>query len=186
MKPSQLRIIGGQWRSRQLQFQEVEGLRPTPARVRETLFNWLQRDIVGSRCLDLFAGSGALGVEAASRGAAQVVQVESDAQACRFLHRNREALQATQIQIVQQEVMRFLAIGEVVPFNVVFLDPPFHKGLAAQTCHWLEDKGWLAPYSKIYVEVERSLAFSGFPEQWQLLKEQTAGDVRYGLWQRSY
>lgn len=177
---NKLRIIGGTWRSRQLNFVDVPGLRPTPARVRETLFNWLQTDIIGSRCLDLYAGSGALGFEAASRGAKLVVQVESHAEACRALHTNATALQATQIKRVQMDVFRYLA-GDAEIFDVVFLDPPFGKGLAAQTCHWLADKGWLSPYAKIYVETEAKLKVEEYPASWQLLKSKQAGDVAYHL-----
>ncbi|GAB6140040.1 16S rRNA (guanine(966)-N(2))-methyltransferase RsmD [Methylosoma difficile] len=177
---NKLRIIGGNWRSRQLAFVDAPGLRPTPARVRETLFNWLQTDIIGSRCLDLYAGSGALGFEAASRGAKRVVQVEQNPLACRALKGNAVALDAQQIKLVQADVFRFLA-GDAESFDVVFLDPPFAMGLAAQTCHWLHDKDWLAPDAKIYVETEASLKLDGFPETWQLLKSKQAGEVAYHL-----
>lgn len=180
---SKLRIIGGQWRSRQLFFEELPGLRPTPARVRETLFNWLQHDVISSRCLDLYAGSGSLGVEAASRGAKAVVQVEHDAQACRQLKANTVKLEADNIKIVQQEVFRFLA-GDADPFDLVFLDPPFGKQLAEQTCHWLEDKGWLSDQAKIYVEVEKKLELQSMPAGWRELKHKVAGEVAYYLFQR--
>lgn len=180
---SKLRIIGGQWRSRQLLFEDAPGLRPTPARVRETLFNWLQYDVSGSRCLDLYAGSGALGAEAASRGARYVVQVEHDAQACRFLKGNCDKLQAKQIKIVQQDVFRFLA-GDAEPFDLAFLDPPFGQHLAQQTCFWLEDKGWLAERAKIYVEVEKGLALNDMPDTWRRLKHKSAGEVDYYLFER--
>lgn len=181
---NKLRIIGGVWRSRQLRFAGVPGLRPTPDRVRETLFNWLQMDIVGKQCLDLYAGSGALGFEAASRGAKSVVQVESNAEACRNLHDNRQALSATQVRLVQMDAMRFLA-GDAQPFDIVFLDPPFGKNLVPLTCLWLEQKGWLAPAAKIYLETERGFDLAGIPDSWQCLKSKTAGDVAYHLFQRS-
>ncbi len=180
---NKLRIIGGDWRSRQIKFVDAPGLRPTPARVRETLFNWLQNDIVGSRCLDLFAGSGALGFEAASRGARAVVQVESNAEVCRFLKTNTIALEANQIRIVQQEVFRYLAV-DAEPFDVVFLDPPFALNIATQTCHWLEDKGWLARFAKIYVEIESKQQLEKMPANWALLRHKTAGDVGYYLFER--
>ncbi|WP_305909151.1 16S rRNA (guanine(966)-N(2))-methyltransferase RsmD [Methylomarinum sp. Ch1-1] len=182
---NKLRIIGGEWRSRQLVFDDAPGLRPTPARVRETLFNWLQHQVIGSRCLDLYAGSGALGVEAASRGAKFVLQVESSAQACRQLKANSVKLGAEQIKIVQQDVFRFLA-GDVEPFDLVFLDPPFGKQLASQTCHWLEDKGWLAPQATIYVEVEKGLPLNDMPVNWRQLKNKSAGEVDYYLFERNY
>ncbi len=180
---NKLRIIGGQWRSRQLKFTETPGLRPTPARVRETLFNWLQYDVAGSRCLDLYAGSGALGFEAASRGAVKVVQVEQDRDACRQLHTNAEALAAQQVKIVNSEVFRFLA-GNAEIFDLAFLDPPFAKGLAVQTCQWLEDKEWLAENAKIYLETEQNLSLQDIPENWSLLKEKQAGEVNYRLFER--
>ena len=182
---NQIRIIGGQWRSRQISFYDTPGLRPTPARVRETLFNWLQYDIPSSRCLDLYAGSGALGLEAASRGAKSVVQVEANPDACRALKETTVKLAATNIKIIQSDVFRYLAT-DVEPFDIVFLDPPFGLSLAVQTCQWLEDKGWLSQQAKIYVEAESKLKFiDGLPGNWQLLKSKTAGEVGYQLFARS-
>ena len=180
---SKLRIIAGDWRSRQLLFQDTPGLRPTPARVRETLFNWLQHDVVASQCLDLFAGSGALGFEAASRGAKSVVMVENNAQACRLIKENTVKLSAQQIKIIQTDVFKFLA-GDAFPFNLVFLDPPFAKNMAQQTCQWLEDKGWLAPHAKVYVEVESKLVLKDMPINWRILKSKKAGEVSYTLFER--
>jgi 16S rRNA (guanine966-N2)-methyltransferase len=180
---SKIRIIAGEWRSRQLLFEDTPGLRPTPARVRETLFNWLQQDVTGSRCLDLYAGSGALGFEAASRGAKSVSIVESNAQACRLIKENTVKLSANQIKIIQSDVFRFLA-GEASPFDLVFLDPPFGKNMAWQTCLWLEDKGWLISHAKVYVEVESTLILEGMPLNWTLLKSKKAGDVAYYLFER--
>lgn len=180
---NKIRIIGGEWRSRQINFVDAPGLRPTPDRVRETLFNWLQFDIPGSRCLDLYAGSGALGFEAASRGAKAVIQVESNPDACRALKENAIKLAATNINIIQIDVFRYLA-GDAEAFDIVFLDPPFGLNLIVQTCHWLEDKGWLNPHSKIYVEAESKLKFlDDLPTHWQLLKSKTAGDVGYHLFE---
>lgn len=183
-KQSKLRIIAGEWRSRQLVFEDTPELRPTPSRVRETVFNWLQTDVIASHCLDLFAGSGALGFEAASRRAKRVVMVENNAQACRLINQNKVKLSAEQIKIVQGDVFKFLA-GGATPFDVVFLDPPFSKGMAQQTCQWLEDKGWLTPQAKIYVEVERQLVLDGVPENWQCLKHKKAGEVAYYLFERN-
>ncbi len=183
---NKIRIIGGQWRSRQLPFQDFPGLRPTPARVRETLFNWLQHDIVGSRCLDLYAGSGALGFEAASRGAKQVIQVEKNPQICRQLQANAQLLKANQLRLIQQDVFRYLATGEQQPFDIIFLDPPFKQNLAVQTCQWLEEKRWLADDARIYVEVEKGLSLAGLPENWHLLRQKTAGEVDYYLMLRDF
>jgi 16S rRNA (guanine966-N2)-methyltransferase len=178
---NKLRIIGGDWRSRQLSFVDAPGLRPTPARVRETLFNWLQYDIFGKQCLDLYAGSGALGFEAASRGAKSVIQVENNVQACRCLKDNALALSAAdRITVVQSDVLRYLE-GGAQAFDVVFLDPPFALtnppgvdlhlpagrragqpcvNLVVQTCLLLENNGWLAKHAKVYVETERHFDFS--------------------------
>lgn len=180
---NKVKIIGGQWRGRNLPFPNVAGLRPTPARVRETLFNWLQYDIAASRCLDLYAGSGALGMEAASRGAKQVVQVDNNAQVCRQLKANTELVSAIQVKVVQQDVFRYLA-GDAEGFNLVFLDPPFAQGLAVQAANWLEDKLWLASHAKIYIEVEHDLKLTGLPESWEMLKHKTAGEVGYYVFQR--
>lgn len=181
---SKLRIIAGEWRSRQLVFEDTPGLRPTPARVRETVFNWLQNDVRANQCLDLYAGSGALGFEAASRGAKSVVMVENHAKACRLIKENTLKLSAEQIKIVQSDVFKYLS-GDANPYDLVFLDPPFEKGLAPQTCQWLEEKGWLSENAKIYVEVESRLELDDMPENWLCLKRQKAGDVGYYLFQRN-
>jgi len=180
---NKLKIIGGNWRSRSVTFVDAPGLRPTPARVRETVFNWLQHDIIGRRCLDLYAGSGALGFEAASRGAKWVIQVENNALACRALKENAIKLAADQIKIVQSDVFRYLA-GDAEPFDVVFIDPPFAMALAVQTCQWLEEKGWLSKHAKIYVEAESALKLDGMPENWRQLKSKVAGEVGYHLFER--
>lgn len=180
---NKLRIIGGIWRSRQVKFIDAQGLRPTPARVRETLFNWLQADLIGSRCMDLYAGSGALGFEAASRGAKSVILVDNNALTCRTLHENAAHLGAAQIKIIQADAFRYLA-GDTQTFDLVFVDPPFAMNLAVQTCSWLEDKGWLSRHAKIYVETESSLKLEGIPENWRLLKSKVAGEVAYQLFQR--
>ena len=182
--PNKLKIIGGNWRSRSITFVDAPGLRPTPARVRETLFNWLQNDIMGRRCLDLYAGSGALGFEAASRGAKSVTQVESNPLACRALKENAIKLTAERIKIVQSDVFRYLA-GDAEPFDVVLIDPPFAMALAVQTCQWLEEKGWLSQHAKIYVEAESSLKLDGMPPNWRQLKSKVAGEVGYHLFEKS-
>ena len=180
---NKLRIIGGDWRSRCITFVDAPGLRPTPARVRETVFNWLRNDIIGSRCMDLYAGSGALGFEAASRGAKSVIQIENNALACRALKENTVKLNADQIKIVQADVFRYLA-GDADLFDVVFIDPPFALSLAVQTCQWLEEKSWLSKHAKIYVETESTLKLDGLPENWRLLKSKVAGEVGYHLFER--
>lgn len=180
---NKVRIIAGEWRSRQLAFTELPGLRPTPDRVRETLFNWLQNVIYGSRCLDLFAGSGALGFEAASRGAKRVIQVENNSVACKFLAENAKLLNARQVKVVNSDVFRFLA-GDAEPFDIVFMDPPFKKDQVMQTCQWLEDKVWLAETAKIYIETERGFDLDGLPANWKNLRSKQNGDVSYNLFER--
>ena len=182
-KRGALKIIGGQWRSRQIDVLDAEGLRPTPNRVRETLFNWLQSDVFNSRCLDLFAGSGALSFEAASRGAKSVIQIENNAAACGALKRNAEKLAASQIQMTQSDVLAYLAKPPANPFDIVFIDPPFGLGLVAQSCALLEKNLWLAPYAKIYVETETILTVDDLPERWHLLKSKIAGEVAYRLFE---
>jgi 16S rRNA (guanine966-N2)-methyltransferase len=178
-----LRIIGGEWRSRQISFDDAPGLRPTPARVRETLFNWLQTDIVNSSCLDLFAGSGALGFEAASRGARTVIQVDNHPRTCQKLRDNIAKLSATQIQVVQMDALAFLG-NSTGQFSLVFLDPPFAEGLIQPSCRQLSDSNLLAPYAKIYVEAERHCKLDDMPKNWRLLKHKTAGDVGFSLFQQ--
>ncbi len=125
---NKVRVIGGQWRSRLLTFSDTPGLRPTPVRIRETLFNWLQHDIIGSRCLDLFAGSGALGIEALSRGARNVIQVEQDAGACQSLRANKVQLSAQKLEVIEMDVEQYLQTERAV-FDLVFLDPLLGKVL---------------------------------------------------------
>lgn len=179
---NKIKIIGGNWRSRQIEVLDAQGLRPTPNRVRETLFNWLQGDIFNAHCLDLFAGSGALSFEAASRGAKSVVQIENNAAACGILKSNSEKLGASQIQTVQTDALIFLAKPPVVPFEIVFLDPPFGLDLVMQSCKLLQKNDWLMPFAKVYVETEITLKLD-LPENWRLLKDKKAGEVAYRLFE---
>jgi 16S rRNA (guanine966-N2)-methyltransferase len=182
-QPGRLRIIGGQWRSRVLPVIDQPGLRPTPDRVRETLFNWLQGDIAGARCLDLFAGSGALGFEAASRGAAQVVLVENQPAACQLLQDNISTLGAGQIQLVRQEALRWLAQCRQA-FDVVFLDPPYGSGLLGETCALLERQHCLAAEALIYLELASEQGLPELPANWQIIRGKKAGQVGYHLIKR--
>ena len=183
---NQFRIIGGEWRSRKLTFPDAEGLRPTSGRVRETLFNWLQDDLAGARCLDLFAGSGALGLEAASRGAATVIQVENSQPVIRALKANKERLKATRISIIKADTLAFLKKRVGSGFDLVFMDPPFHQNLLLPTCRLLEQNDWLNEGAKIYLEVEKRFELEGeglLPRNWQQLKSKKAGEVCYFLYQ---
>jgi 16S rRNA (guanine966-N2)-methyltransferase len=176
----QLRIIGGRWRSRRLHFPDVEGLRPTPDRVRETLFNWLAPLIEGARCLDLFAGSGALGIEALSRGAAEVIFIERQPLAARQLRQNLAQLGEPSAQVIQTDALVWLG-GPSRPFDVIFLDPPFGVDLLVPACKKLEQGDWLADGARIYLETERDAGNLELPENWKLIREKTAGQVSYRL-----
>lgn len=182
---NEIRLIAGEWRSRKLRFPDIEGLRPTPDRVRETLFNWLRDDVEGARCLDLYSGSGALGFEAASRGAARVIQVESDPRVVAALRHHCELLSATQVHVRQENVRQFLTETPEAGFDIVFLDPPFRRGWLVPTCVLLERGGWLAEHARIYLEAERELKLDGLPATWQRLRHGEAGDVAYALYQRN-
>lgn len=148
-----VRIIAGRWRGSRLDIPEVAGLRPTPDRVRETLFNWLQGHIAGLRCLDLYAGSGALGFEAASRGAAHVVMVERDHDAVAALLASAHRLQAANVDIIHADALTWLA-RPTLRFDVAFIDPPFAAGLHQRTLDLLSP--WLAPGAQVYVEYGRA------------------------------
>ncbi len=178
-----LRIIGGTWRGRKLRFPAVELIRPTPDRVRETLFNWLGARIQGARCLDLFAGSGALGLEALSRGAAAVTFVERDAAAAHALAATLSAWGAPGTQVARADALVFLA-GAPQPCDVVFLDPPFGAGLLGPAAAALERGGWLAPMALIYVECAAREDPPALPESWRALKGKRAGEVGYHLYAR--
>ncbi|OIN04781.1 16S rRNA (guanine(966)-N(2))-methyltransferase RsmD [Oceanisphaera psychrotolerans] len=180
----QIRLIGGQWRGRKLPVLDSEGLRPTTDRVKETLFNWLMFDVRGGRCLDLFAGSGSLGFEALSRGAAEVVLVEKDARVAQQLQRNLASLPAASGRVVNTDALGFLQ-GTATPFDLVFLDPPFHRELLPAACQQLEQGGWLSEDAKIYIEREQNAETLPLPPTWRLLKDKQAGQVSYQLYTRT-
>jgi 16S rRNA (guanine966-N2)-methyltransferase len=176
-------IIAGQWRGTKLHVANVNGLRPTSARIRETLFNWLQNDIRDSHCLDLFTGSGALGLEAASRGAATVTLVDEHLQLCQQLQKTIERLKANQVTVVRQSALRFLK-NKASAYNLVFLDPPFQTQLLKPCCQALEYNGWLAENAKIYIETSKHTLLDELPVNWQQLRSKIAGEVSYHLFQR--
>ncbi|MCH9691996.1 MAG: 16S rRNA (guanine(966)-N(2))-methyltransferase RsmD [Gammaproteobacteria bacterium] len=171
----QLRIIGGQWRGRKLQFAPIEGLRPTGDRLRETLFNWLQFCLPGASCLDLFAGSGALGLEALSRGAAAVDFIELDRRAARILQQQLHTLGAEGGRVYCTSAVDFLQLQPARPYDLVFVDPPFSADLWAQTLTLLASMT-LAPEALVYVETPRALPLN-IPTGWQLHREKFAGQV---------
>lgn len=170
-------MIAGEWRSRKISFPAIDSLRPTPDRVRESLFNWLRFDIEGAKCLDLFAGSGILGIEAASRGADQVVLVEHNTHACRFIAKNLERLVARRIELRQQNVEAFLARDTPQAYDLIFLDPPFRQGLIPVCIEAIEQQRWAANGAKIYIEIEADAKPEIIPADWYLLKYKKAGAV---------
>jgi 16S rRNA (guanine966-N2)-methyltransferase len=176
-----LRIIAGQWRGRKFRFPSGD-IRPTPDRVRETLFNWLQPVIQGAQCLDLFAGSGALGLEALSRGAAATVFVEQQRAAAEAIEQLLSQWQATGGKVFCTQAQRYLSAAAPASFNVVFLDPPFGAGALATAAAALEH-GWLAPKARIYLEHPRREALPPLPTLWRELRAGTAGEVGYHLFE---
>jgi len=174
-----VRIIGGEWRSRLVAFPGEAGLRPTPDRVRETLFNWLGQDLTGRRCLDLFAGSGALGFEALSRGASEVVMVERSRPVSRALRENATRLGARGFRLVVGDALHFLADPGAGQFDVVFVDPPYASGLVAQVLPRLQ--GVLAPRGVVYVESDAAVEAD---PPWRVRRRDRAGGVHYHLLER--
>jgi 16S rRNA (guanine966-N2)-methyltransferase len=175
-----LRIVAGKWRSRLLPIADEPGLRPTSERIRETLFNWLDSTIEGSRCLDLFAGSGALGLEALSRGAGEVVFVENSARVAAVLKESVKVLEASSARIHKADAISYLK-GEPEPFDIVFLDPPFAADLLEDLCRLLSEGNWLAEGARVYLEQDRERPLPELPDGWTILNEKTAGQVRYAL-----
>ncbi|MFP1982101.1 16S rRNA (guanine(966)-N(2))-methyltransferase [Lonsdalea quercina] len=181
--PGQIRIIGGQWRGRKLPVPHSPGLRPTTDRVRETLFNWLAPVIQQARCLDCFAGSGALALEALSRYAAHATLLEAERGIARQLSQNLSLLRAENASVIHTDALQWLAQpGEA--FDVVFLDPPFRQGLLDNTVNLLETQGWLADEAWIYIETEAENRTLNLPANWQLHREKVAGQVAYRLYAR--
>ena len=181
--PGKLRIVAGSLRGSRLAVPHNAGLRPTPDRVRETLFNWLAPVIEGARCLDLFAGTGALGIEALSRGAGSCTFVESDRALARLLEENLARLKVANARVLATDATAMLA-GAAQPFDIVFLDPPFGANLWNEAARRLESGGWLSGDAWIYVEspVDAELAL---PPAWMLHREGRAGAVRYALYRRA-
>ena len=175
-----LRIVAGNWRSRLLDIAEVEGLRPTAERIRETLFNWLAPTLHGAICLDAYAGTGALGLEALSRGAGKVVFVERSPVAAQQLRRNIDVLGASGATVMQTAATDYLATCKN-RFDLVFLDPPFAADLLGETCRLLHERDLLADDARIYLEMPATAGEPEVPADWQVLKDKTAGNVRYML-----
>tara|TARA_R110001599_G_scaffold353459_1_gene592656 strand:- start:368333 stop:368935 length:603 start_codon:yes stop_codon:yes gene_type:complete len=184
-KQSTVRIIGGQWRGRKLSFTPAKGLRPTPDRVRETLFNWLAPVINGARCLDLFAGSGSLGLEALSRGALSCDFVDTSTTALGQIERHLQTLQATtESRCHAMTALAFLNTAQG-PYDIVFADPPFNAGLIAPLLAPLDSPGLVATDGLIYLEAAAADPPPTVPVQWQLRRDKVAGEVAYRLFEHS-
>lgn len=178
-----LRIIGGSWRGRKLSIPPHPELRPTPDRVRETLFNWLAPYIRDANCLDLFSGSGALGLEALSRGATHVSLVDYSAAVCSQLNQNLQILGASNAQVERADVVTWLQNKQPPGYDLVFLDPPYRQQLLEPCCELLVANNLLNKEAFIYVESAADETAPTVPGDWELHREKTAGQVRYQLYQ---
>lgn len=178
--PGKLRIIGGRWRGRRLSVPEAEGLRPTPDRVRETLFNWLQPYLAGAGCLDLFAGTGALCLEALSRGAGRVVMVEKAAPVVERLRQHVAMLGAENAEVTQADAVEYLRQAPQA-FDIIFLDPPFRSDLIARCAELVEARGWSKSGGLIYIESPAQMKPLPLPATWELIRSKQAGQVGYHL-----
>tara|TARA_B110000091_G_scaffold203968_1_gene238107 strand:+ start:622 stop:1227 length:606 start_codon:yes stop_codon:yes gene_type:complete len=180
-----IRVISGQFRGRKLPVKDVQGLRPTTDRIKETVFNWLMQDTREAKVLDCFAGSGGLGFEALSRFASTALFIELDPSAAKQLAQNIATLKLQNAQVRHTNSLSFLEQkNSNTPFDLVFVDPPFRKNLAQTSCNLLEINNWLSEEALIYVEVESDLNTFKPPSNWLLIKEKKAGQVFCRLYQR--
>jgi 16S rRNA (guanine966-N2)-methyltransferase len=180
-QPGTVRIIGGKWRGTRLPVEDLPGLRPSGDRSRETLFNWLQMHIRGARCVDLFAGSGVLGLEAASRGAAEVILVEKSRRAARNIRESLKRLNADQVELIEADAIAWLSRCEPHTMDIVFIDPPFGEGLTTRSLELLAARNCVSPASFVYVETSKEAGAEAVTEGWETVKEKTLGDVRMQL-----
>ncbi|MCO7226533.1 16S rRNA (guanine(966)-N(2))-methyltransferase RsmD [Pleionea sp. CnH1-48] len=176
----QVRIIGGRWKGRRIKFMESAGLRPTLDRVRETLFNWLMYDIEGARCLDLFAGSAALGIEALSRGAKEVVFVEKNRKASDNIHNNLRELEFSNARVFNTSA-EVVAKKNEQPYNIIFIDPPFYQEYLDNILVLINNSRFVQQGTQIYVERERHSDPVSFPDNWELTKEKQVGGLEFYL-----
>ena len=182
-----VRIIGGEWRGRKLPVLLSDGLRPTSDRVRETVFNWLQFKIAGANCLDVFAGSGALGLEALSRGAKSTTFLECSASVVKQLQENLHCLNINNARVVQGDSLMWLESEQVACFDVIFLDPPFHLDLMQQAVDKVFLNGVVSNEafgSWLYLEQEKTLEWPRLPEGWVCYREKSTSQVRFGLFRK--
>ena len=174
----EVRVIAGLWRGRKLPVLNAEGLRPTTDRVKETLFNWLMMDVANARCLDCFAGSGSLGIEALSRQAQAVVFLEKFANAAQQLKKNLASLKTDKGTVINTDTLTYLSQkNSTEPFEIIFIDPPFHHNFVPQVLTLLQQNNWLAENALIYVETEKNHPPLLLAENWQIIKEKSAGMV---------
>jgi len=176
--PGSVRIIGGEWRGRRLPVPDLPGLRPSGDRCRETLFNWLQADIRGAICVDLFAGSGALGLEAASRGAAEVVLVEKLSAVARMLGENVERLDAGNVSVVETDALQWLHNCPAGSLDIAFVDPPFGIQLESRAIELMTARDCIRPGGFIYVETAREAPLPSPAPGWEITREKLLGEVR--------
>ena len=179
-KASTLRIIGGEWRGRKLQFFPAEGLRPTNDRIRETLFNWLMHEIPAARCLDLFTGSGALGLEALSRGASEVTFIDNNKPTIQQIKTTLKMLEASQGKAICTDALKYIQQEKPEkPLDIIFLDPPFHKNMVPTALELLSNNNWLTDSTLLYIEIENEpSATSQLPSSLLVKKEKAAGQVK--------
>ena len=180
-RPGRLRIVAGKWRSRLLDVGDDPALRPTSERIRETLFNWLAPLIEGADCLDLFAGTGALGLEALSRGARSAVLVENAPATRRLLQENVASLGAESAEVVDEDALAYLRRPAGRRFDIVFIDPPYAADLYGELCRLLDNNDWLVPAARIFLEQPADATEPDIPDGWGVLNDRTAGRVRYFL-----
>ena len=174
----EVRVIAGLWRGRKLSVLNAEGLRPTTDRVKETLFNWLMMDVANARCLDCFAGSGSLGIEALSRQAQAVVFLEKFANAAQQLKKNLASLKTDKGTVINTDTLTYLSQkNSTEPFEIIFIDPPFHHNFVPQVLTLLQQNNWLAENALIYVETEKNHPPLLLAKNWQVIKEKSAGMV---------
>lgn len=179
-----IRIIGGEWRSRRLPVIEQAHCRPTPNRIRETLFNWLSPYIIGARCLDCFAGSGGLSFEALSRGASYACMIEKAPAVCKQLQQNIALFECTPRSRILCSAVQDIGVASMEneePFSIIFLDPPFGQNLLPPTFNWLLDRNLMTENALIYIESESLILENALPENWDIIKAKKSGQVAYQL-----
>jgi 16S rRNA (guanine966-N2)-methyltransferase len=179
-----IRLISGKWRGKKLPVKDIEGLRPTTDRTKETLFNWLMHDINDSNCLDCFSGSGSLAFEALSRFANKVTLLEKDNSVVKQLQENLVALEVTNAEVIATDSIQYLSQIATEQYNIVFIDPPFNKNLVQPCCDALQQNNYLAEDALIYIEREVELNNLSLPASWTLLKEKSTGQVTYQLYRK--